>query len=77
MSSAYKCDRCMEYFEAYDGNLNPMKDHTYDYIVEIRCKGRYSRERDKCLDLCPKCYKEITDVIFNPRERKNEKRNAK
>jgi len=63
MASAYKCDRCGKLYESYDKNLNPIKDHTYDYILEIRKKWQYSCKRDECFDLCPNCYKKLANFI--------------
>lgn len=64
MSKAYKCDRCGTLYESYDRNLNPIKDHSEDYVLEIKKKGQYSNAHDKCFDLCPKCYKEFADFVL-------------
>ena len=64
MARAYKCDRCGKLFESYDHNLNPTKDHSEDYILEIKRKGRYSFDRDRCYDLCPNCYKKFADFVL-------------
>ena len=70
MAKAYKCDRCEDLFEAYDKNLNPTKDHRDDYIIEIKKRGIISNAHDRIFDLCPKCYKEITNFIFNSKGEK-------
>lgn len=64
MARAYKCDRCGKLFEGYDQNLNPIKDPSEDYVLEIRKKWRYSCKCDKCFDLCPNCYKKFADLVL-------------
>lgn len=63
MAKAYKCDRCGKLFESYDRNLNPIKDHREDYILDVKRRGLYSNAHDKYFDLCPKCYEKLANLI--------------
>ena len=63
MSSAYKCDRCKCLYESFDRNLNPIKDPSEDYVLEVKKIGRYSHTKDKHFDLCPNCYEELAKFM--------------
>lgn len=63
MANAYKCDRCGCLFESFDKNLNPIKDHTEDYTLEIKKIGRYVHTHDTRFDLCPNCYEKLAKFM--------------
>lgn len=64
MAEAYRCDRCKQFYEAFDTNLNPTDDRTYDYYIRIIKRNRY-RNDDKAYDLCPTCYKALSNFLFS------------
>ena len=72
MSRAYKCDRCRKLYEGYDQNLNPIKDHTEDYILEVMKIRPYSNAHNMKYDLCPKCYEELAKFMDGYKEKSEE-----
>lgn len=62
MSRAYKCDRCGELYESYEGEsrcdgLKPTK-------VMFRCTTKDGKYYDtQFFDLCQKCMKEILEIM--------------
>lgn len=62
MSRAYKCDRCGELYESYEG------ENRYDGLkptkVMFRCTTKDRKYYDtQFFDLCQKCMKEILESM--------------
>lgn len=64
MAKVYRCDRCKQLYEAFDTNLNPTDDSIYGYSIRIVKRHRY-RNNDRVYNLCPKCYKALSNFLFN------------
>lgn len=62
MTETYRCDRCKQFYEAFDTNLTD--DQIHGYSIRIVKRYRYHND-DRVYNLCPKCYKALSNFLFN------------